>query len=188
MHRKLIACFRTLDMPVLESTLGDITRLEVAAIVNAANERMLGGGGVDGAIHAAAGPRLYEACLALPEIEPGIRSREGSAITTPGFNLSCRYIIHTVGPRWRGGGQGEASVLESCYRACILAAGNMGVDSIAFPAISTGVFGYPKHLAAPIAVDAVRRALPDAKSITRVIFCAFDSEWKQLIDAQLEGA
>src|SRR6058998_3210849 len=122
--------------PQLEAILADITSLEVDAIVNAANERMLGGGGVDGAIHRAAGRQLYEACLAIPEVRPGVRCPAGESRITPGFNLSARHVIHTVGPIWRGGGHGEAELLASCYRSALALARQHQARSIAFPAIS----------------------------------------------------
>ena len=142
-------------MPI-EVVRGDITALAVDAIVNAANERMLGGGGVDGAIHRAAGPELYEACLAVPEVRPGVRCPAGEARITPGFRLHARFVIHTVGPIWRGGGQGEPELLASCYRTALTLARAHEVESIAFPAISCGAYGYPSDLASEIAVREVR--------------------------------
>jgi len=130
----------------------DITTLEVDAIVNAANEQMLGGGGVDGAIHRAAGRRLYEACLAIPEASPGVRCPTGQSRITPAFNLSARHVIHTVGPVWRGGAHREAELLASCYRTALGLARQHQVRSIAFPAISCGIYGYPLEEAAAIAV------------------------------------
>src|SRR5215831_6499776 len=122
---------------------GDITQLQVDAIVNAANEFMLGGGGVDGAIHRAAGPRLLEACRAVAEVRPGVRCPTGEARITPGFDLAARYVIHTVGPVWRGGASGEEDLLAACYRASLGLAEQTGLRSIAFPAISCGVFRFP---------------------------------------------
>jgi O-acetyl-ADP-ribose deacetylase (regulator of RNase III) len=143
-------------MPRLEVVRGDITTLDVEAIVNAANERLLGGGGVDGAIHRAAGPELLAACRALPEIRPGVRCPTGDARLTAGFRLRARYIIHTVGPIWRGGQQGEADLLASCYRSSLALASEYAVRSIAFPAISCGIYGYPLEEAAAIAVREIR--------------------------------
>ena len=141
---------------MIEVVHADITTLDVDAIVNAANERMLGGGGVDGAIHRAAGPELYEACVALPEVRPGVRCPTGESRITPGFNLPARHVIHTVGPIWRGGNHGEAELLASCYRTSLALAHQHRVRTIAFPAISCGVYGYPVEDAAAIAVRAVR--------------------------------
>lgn len=126
---------------------GDITRVEVDAIVNAANEWMLGGGGVDGAIHHAAGPELYVACKAVPEITPGIRCPVGEARITPGFDLPAKFVIHTVGPRWKGGLNNEEEMLAKCYRNSLALAANNNIVSIAFPLISTGAFAFP-HLPA----------------------------------------
>src|SRR5262245_13389121 len=122
---------------------GDITRQEVDVIVNAANEWMLGGGGVDGAIHAAAGPELLEACRAVAEVRPGVRCPTGEARVTAAFQLPARWIVHTVGPVWRGGAQGEQDLLASCYRESLAVAVAQGARSIAFPAISTGAFRFP---------------------------------------------
>jgi O-acetyl-ADP-ribose deacetylase (regulator of RNase III) len=148
--------------------IGDITLLAVDAIVNAANETLRGGGGVDGAIHRAAGPRLLEACIALGSCPTG------QARITPGFNLLADSVIHTVGPVWRSGRHGEDALLASCYRESIRLAAADRFASIAFPAISTGVYGFPPERAAPIAVAAVRDALAGAPSIETVIFCCYD--------------
>lgn len=131
---------------------GDITTLRVDAIVNAANERLLGGGGVDGAIHRAAGPRLLDACKSIPEVKPGVRCPTGESRITPGFELRARYVIHTVGPVWRSGAFGESALLASCYRTALTLAFEHGVRSMAFPAISCGIYGYPLVDAAQIAV------------------------------------
>ena len=143
----------------LQVVTGDITRQEVDAIVNAANERMLGGGGVDGAIHAAAGPELLAACRAVAEVRPGGRCPPGAARITPGFRLRARYVVHTVGPVWRGGSNGEHELLASCYRESLALAVEHGARSIAFPSISTGVYGFPLALASEIAVREVARFL-----------------------------
>ena len=166
---------------------GDITRLEVDAIVNAANERMLGGGGVDGAIHRAAGPRLLESCRSIPEVHPGVRCPTGEARITPGHELAARFVIHTVGPVWRGGGFGEDELLASCYTTSLALADEHGLESIAFPAISCGVFGYPPDRAAAIAVRSIRGYSP-AGSIARVTLVAFDSELFGILeDAVIRG-
>jgi O-acetyl-ADP-ribose deacetylase (regulator of RNase III) len=161
-------------MQRLEILKADITRLDVDAIVNAANERMLGGGGVDGAIHRAAGPELLDACRNIPEVRPGVRCPTGEARLTPGFRLPARYIIHTVGPVWQGGAQGEPGLLAGCYGSCLALATEHGLRSIAFPAISCGVYGYPIAEAADIAVRAVKAMLDQEQSLERVVLCAFD--------------
>ena len=139
---------------------GDITTLAVDAIVNAANQVMLGGGGVDGAIHRAAGPELYEACLKVPEVRPGVRCPTGEARITPGFRLPAKFVIHTVGPVYRDGLHGEPEKLAACYRNSLAIAAENGCKSIAFPCISTGIYGYPKEEAAKIAVREVEEFLP----------------------------
>ena len=157
-------------MPSLEVLQGDITTLDVDAIVNAANTSLLGGGGVDGAIHRKAGPDLLLECRMLGGCATG------DAKITKGYRLPARYVIHAVGPVWHGGNSGEARLLAGCYRRAIELANNRELTSIAFPAISTGIYGYPKREAATIAVDTVRASLADASTITRVIFCCFDEE------------
>src|SRR3954451_11751891 len=153
----------------LRAWQGDITTLAVDAIVNAANSSLLGGGGVDGAIHRAAGPELVAACRLLGGC------KTGDAKITPGFRLPAKYVIHTVGPVWRGGANGEAELLASCYRRSIeLAIGN-GVRTMAFPAISCGIYGYPIDAAADVAIGETRRVLADGDVIDRVLFVAFGS-------------
>ena len=152
---------------MIEVIQGDITRLDVDVIVNAANESLLGGGGVDGAIHRAAGPELLEACRKLHGCPMG------EAKLTPGFRLKARWVVHTPGPVWRGGGLGEPALLESCYRNSFRLAQEKGAKSIAFPCISTGVYGYPKEAAAKIAVRVMREY---EKSLERVIACCFGGE------------
>ena len=142
---------------------GDITTLAVDAIVNAANQVMLGGGGVDGAIHRAAGRELYKACLKVPEVRPGVRCPTGEARITPGFKLPAKFVIHTVGPVYRDGNHGEPEKLASCYRYSLTLAAENGCSSIAFPCISTGVYGYPKEEATKIAVKEVKEFLSHAE-------------------------
>ena len=174
---------------MIQIVQGDITTLEVDAIVNAANQRMLGGGGVDGAIHRAAGPALYEACLKVPEVRPGIRCPTGEARITPGFRLPAKFVIHTVGPVFRDGLHGEPELLAACYRNSLSLAADNRCRSIAFPCISTGVYGYPIEDAATIAVREVHAAVsgyadaqPDTAVDMEVIFCCFSERDKQVYD------
>jgi O-acetyl-ADP-ribose deacetylase (regulator of RNase III) len=161
----------------IEITSGDITKETVDAIVNAANSALAGGGGVDGAIHRAAGSReLRAACAELGGCQPG------DAKATPGFALQARWIIHTVGPIWRGGSHGEAAILTSCYQRCLQVADELSAGSIAFPAISTGVYGYPRRDAAETAVAALRSARTNVELVRLV---AFDDETMQLYRAAL---
>ena len=157
----------------IEVVEADITTLALDAIVNAANETLMGGGGVDGAIHRAAGPALLAACRAIPEVRPGVRCPTGEARLTPGFRLPARFVIHTVGPVWRGGGSGEPALLASCYRSSLDLAKAHGLESVAFPAISCGVYGYPIEQAVTIAVREVRTWLAGAAEPQRVVFCCF---------------
>ncbi len=172
-------------MSAVRVVVGDITRVRVDAIVNAANERMLGGGGVDGAIHAAAGPELLRACREIAEIRPGVRCPTGEARITPAFALPAKWVIHTVGPIWRGGASGEPELLASCYRASLALADAHAARSIAFPAISCGVYGYPVALAAAIAVGSVRAALAQAATVRSVQLVAFNRELGELLSAAL---
>ena len=163
----------------IEAVSGDITRETVDAVVNAANEALAGGGGVDGAIHRAAGLRaLQEACAALGGCETG------DAKATAGFDLPARWIIHTVGPVWRGGGNGEAELLASCYRRSLAVADELGARSVAFPAISTGVYGYPRAEAAEIAVSTLR-STPTEVELARLV--AFDQETLTLYERLLSA-
>ena len=167
---------------------GNIVELSVDAIVNAANERMLGGGGVDGAIHRAAGPELLEACRRVPEARPGVRCPTGEARVTPGFKLNARFVIHTVGPVWRGGDSGEADLLASCYRNSLALAVEQGCRSIAFPAISTGVYMFPADAAARIAVAVSLAHLRSEASLQEVLLVAFSSDSAGLLRSALSKA
>ena len=157
----------------VEIVQADITTLDVDAIVNAANETLLGGGGVDGAIHRAAGPELLAACRALPEVRPRVRCPTGDAHITPGFALRARHVIHTVGPIWHGGGRGEAGLLAACYRAALQLARDHGLGTVAFPTISAGVYGYPLDPACVIAADETRRFMAVHGAPSRILLCAF---------------
>ena len=155
----------------LEVIRGDITRLDMDAIINAANETLLGGGGVDGAIHHAAGPELLEACRKLGGCRPG------EAKVTPGFRLPAKWVIHTVGPRWRGGVHGEAAVLASCFERSLGLASEIGALSVAFPAISCGVFGYPVEEAAAVSMRAMGGFVRAGSSpLERIIVVAFNGD------------
>jgi O-acetyl-ADP-ribose deacetylase (regulator of RNase III) len=164
--------------PSIEALLGDITGQEVDAVVNAANAGLAGGGGVDGAIHRAAGAsELHAACAALGGCEPG------DAVATPAFALPARWIIHTVGPVWAGGRRGEPEILASCYERALAVADELGARSVAFPAISTGVYGYPPELAAEVAVSTVASA---ATTVELVRLVAFDARTHRLYVTLLE--
>ncbi|MBM4418203.1 MAG: O-acetyl-ADP-ribose deacetylase [Chloroflexi bacterium] len=169
-------------MARVEAMVVDITTLDVDAIVNAANSGLRGGGGVDGAIHRAAGPELLAACLALGGCPAG------EVRLTPGYRLPARFVIHAVGPIWRGGDHGEAEILASCYRSSLEVARAHGFRSIAFPAISTGLYGYPLAPATTIAVKTVRRILTDdPDALDRVVFACFSEDTLRIYQFALNG-
>lgn len=164
---------------VIQVLLGDITTLRVDAVVNAASSSLLGGGGVDGAIHRAAGPELVQECRLLGGC------KVGDAKMTRGYRLPALHIIHTVGPVWHGGENGEPELLASCYRRSLELAANNGLKSLAFPSISTGVYGYPIDRAAPLVVSTVRSSLLRHEDIEKVIFCCHSSADLQVYEREL---
>ncbi len=164
-------------MSTVSAKRADITTLDVDAIVNAANAGLRGGGGVDGAIHRAAGPRLAEACRAIGGC------RTGHSVLTPGFDLPGRWVVHTVGPVWAGGAEGEPAALASCYRTSLELAESVEARTVAFPAISTGVYGYPPDRAARIAVDVVTSA--QLTSIEEILLVAYDTATLERYEAEL---
>lgn len=166
-------------MPTLEAIQSNITTLDVDAIVNAANSSLLGGSGVDGAIHRAAGPDLVHECRLLGGC------KTGQAKITKGYRLKARHIIHTVGPVWRGGTQGEAELLKSCYEQSLQLAAKHQLSSLAFPCISTGIYGYPADEAASIAVATVREFVSQNPCPSRIIFCCFSAQDLELYQSLL---
>lgn len=166
--------------------IADLTTLFEDAIVNAANPGLLDGGGVDGAIHRAAGPALLAACRALPEHRPGVRCRTGEAVITPGFALPARFVIHTVGPVWHGGDRDEPGLLARCYRNALALAHAHQLHSVAFPAISCGVYGYPPDTAAQVAVRSVRETLEHLPTL-QVTLCARDAAMAAILQHALNA-
>ncbi|HEY8879809.1 MAG TPA: O-acetyl-ADP-ribose deacetylase [Roseateles sp.] len=169
-------------MQQIRAIHANITTLAVDAIVNAANSSLLGGGGVDGAIHRAAGPQLLEACRQLHGC------KTGQAKITPGFRLPATHVIHTVGPVWQGGAKGEEGLLASCYRACLNIARDQGLRSVAFPSISTGAYGYPIQLAAQVAVQTVQAWLRESDRPLDISFCCFSEQDLAVYTAALGAA
>ena len=176
-HRPLSGKGRTMKIEVIR---GNITQISADAIVNAANKTLLGGGGVDGAIHRAAGPELLKECAALHGC------KTGQAKITKGYRLPAKYVIHTPGPVWRGGGYHEAELLQSCYESCMELAHQYGVKKIAFPSVSTGVYHFPLRQAAEIAVTAISKMLATYPDIEEAVMVCFDGKTKSAYDEALE--
>ena len=178
-----------LELPggkAIESVQGDITEEGAEAIVNAANASLLGGGGVDGAIHRAGGSRILEECRQVRKSKYPQGLPEGQAVATTGGDLAARYVIHTVGPMWTGGGRREPEVLAGCYRESLRVADELGLKSVAFPAISTGIYGYPIAEAAQVAVKTVYEELPGLKNVLLVRLVAFDRGTEQALEREMK--
>ena len=173
---------------MIDVVQGDLTALDVDAVVNAANPGLLGGGGVDGAVHRAAGPDLRRACEQFPSVRRGVRCPTGEARITPGFRLPARWVIHTVGPVWRGGGEGEADLLASAYRSSLTLAAEHELGTVAFPAISTGVYGYPPEAAARVAVGTVRQWQAEHDAPGQVLLVGYDARAAETLRAALAEA
>lgn len=173
----------TMTHPTIQVQKGDITKVAVDAIVNAANNSLMGGGGVDGAIHRAGGPAILEACKKIVAQQGGCKT--GEAVITTAGNLPAKYVIHTVGPVWRGGKNSENELLSNCYTHSLQLAQAHHCQTVAFPAISTGVYGFPKKEAAQIAVNAVRQFLQKAKGFQNILFVCFDDENYACLQAAL---
>lgn len=171
---------------LIEIAQCDITCVAADAIVNAANPSLLGGGGVDGAIHRRAGPQLREVCRSIPELRPGVRCPTGEARATPAFDLPARYIIHTVGPVWHGGEHGESELLAACYRNSLDLAHALHLERIVFPAISCGAYAYPPEPAAHTALQSIRSSLAAQGQPGHVIVCCFSDELQRIFQDALE--
>lgn len=169
----------------IEICHGDITELDVDAIVNAAKPSLLGGGGVDGAIHRAAGPGLLTECRALPEVRPRVRCMTGEVVVTSGHHLRARHVLHTIGPVWQGGHRDEAALLANCYWKSLQQAERMGLSSIAFPAISCGTYGYPVHQAARIAVTECSSWLRSHSLPLRIVLSGYNASTVQALQQAL---
>lgn len=179
----ILGHLRSMEIKII---LGDITRVSADAIVNAANSSLLGGGGVDGAIHRAGGPAILEDCRKIVAKQGGCAT--GEAVITTAGNLPAKHVIHTVGPVWHGGQQGEPELLANCYRNSLLLADEHALISIAFPGISTGVYGYPKRAAVEVALRSVRNMAGSLRHVREVTFVCFDAESEAIYRELLDGA